>query len=91
MEGGRESSPSALRAGKSCGGGRDGSQAHSEPGRVVAAKRIQGAGRSGGGGQEGSHTQSEPGGVVEGGGKGRQAHSEPGRVVEGYITMTSSQ
>ena len=47
--------PSTLRARRSVGGGREGSQAHSEPRRVVE-----------GGGRAAKHTQS-PGGVVEGG------------------------
>ena len=46
--------PSTLRAGRSGGGGREGIQAHSEPGGVVE------------GGREGIQAHSEPGGVVEG-------------------------
>ena len=62
--------PNTLRAGRSGGGGQEGSQ-------------TLRAGRSGGGGQEGSQTHSEPGGVVEGARRASQTQSEPGGVVEG--------
>ena len=66
--------PNALIAGRSGGGGQEGSQTHSVPGGVVegarrAAKHTQSREewwRGPGGGQEGSQTHSESGGVVEG-------------------------
>ena len=86
--------PNALGAGRSGGGGQEGSQTHSEPGGVVegarrAAKCIQSREEwwRGPGGQPNALARRSGGGDQE----GSQTHSEPGGVVESYITMTSSQ
>ena len=66
--------PSTLRAGRSGGGGREGSQAHSEPGGVVE------------GGGNVFQVHSEPGEVMEGGGrasKHTQSWEEWWRVAGG--------
>ena len=87
--------PNTLRAGRSGGGGQEGSQTHSEPGGVVegarrAAKHTQSREEwlKGPGGQPNAFRAGRSGGGSQ---EGSQTHSEPGGVVEGYFTMTSSQ